>query len=318
MDYQVYPITKDHESAIHNLLKVKFLSALQVYPMLPDKFTTTAKLHPFVLKVTEQLGGFIVYQDRIPICFMSGFKLDRLFYERKGYYTPEWAHYIDETHIRGTYLLLETLYEELRATGHNQHSISLMNHQDGTILRLYDLGYASRCMDGHRLTSQAHDLKQPLDPAITVRLGTLADIPHISQLLDSFHNYMVGPKVLTGFHYPPANDTVPGWFEDDNTSIMVLCDENIPVGFIRLVIGESGGCDASYDQQTLGIFETFIAPSHQGKGYGALLIEAADIEASNYGMKRLATDWETTNFEGHGFWSKHFTPTIRSMVRTFG
>jgi GNAT superfamily N-acetyltransferase len=317
MNTVVKKMTINDKAQIIQLLIKKFNESCAGFTSLPDKFTKSENLEGYVDWMLNQQLGFVAYKKNQMVGFIFGIFLEKLFYSHSGVYTPEWGFYLDDNHHRENLLLLSEIYKEMLLTGHLQHSISVMNNQEKLQSFLFDNAYASRCIDANWLITEKKD----------VDLGSFAMVQasgfykdKMVELVKEHHEYMLAVPTLVGFSYDDEQEVVSNWLREENDVVWLLIDQtnNEVAGMIKTSIGTAGGCDVSYDEETLGIETTHLFDKYRGQGLAENMIKFIYNHAKAQGFKRLAVDYETQNPSANYFWKKYFTPTVRSLVRYIG
>lgn len=96
----------------------------------------------------------------------------------------------------------------------------------------------------------------------------------------------------------------------------IMMDENEYCGFIE-VNTRVDYVEGSDDSPVAYIEGIYIHPAHRHKGYGRLLIAAAEVWAKSHGLSQLCSDTEIENDESIGFHKANgFTEVSRIVCFT--
>lgn len=299
----IVKINQSHRGKISDLLRTKIIKAKEACPILPMTYVLD-KMDDYVEKILSCDGYIIEDKD----AFISFTYAGQLFYGKDGLYTAEWAHVLPED-PEVVCLLLEKSYDYMLANNLKDHTISYLEHRKDLHEFFFNMSYGSRCLDGHSpvLNKATND---------SIQLASHKYFDQLVSLLDCHHDYLNSTSAYLGMSFTDSKNLITKWLEESKLYIKVVNDQ--VQGMIYLNEGSSGGCAWSSDPQTLGIQTTQVLPEHQGQGIGRELIDFAHQHAKAKGFKRLAVDYESFNFKAHKLWSKNFTLTFRSVIRSLG
>lgn len=305
-------MTTIHKEKVSLLIIEKFKKSYDTFNMLPKKYVHVDDVSDLVNTMIDNKKAVVLIDDDI-IGFIDISYEGKLFYNKLGVYTTEWGNYFPENNIKGCLLLLNYLYDYMTEHQLLDHTISIMENEKELIETLFNMSYGSRCMDAHALVE-----KKSIKTDKTIRKATIDDLALLKELLKVHHKYLQMAPTLIGMKYGDEESTLLNWLNDDDITLLVMVEANKILGVMKTVKGESGGCDCSYDDKTLGIETTQLLTELQGQGLGKLFIDFVHDYGYQNGFKYLAVDYETMNPTAQYFWPKHFTPTVRSLIRSIG
>ena len=309
---RIEKMTMEHKEKVGLLIIEKFKKSYDTFIMLPRKYTLESDVSDLVNKMIKNEKAVVLIDEEI-IGFIDISYEGEMFYNKLGVYTTEWGNYLPENNLKGCLLLLTYIYDYMDEHKLLDHTISVMENEKGLIEKLFNMSYGSRCMDAHALIEH-----KSFKNEMIIREATMDDINDLKGLLATLHKHMQLPPTLIGMSYSEEELILKKWLRDDATRLWVMCDNSKVIGMIKTVNGVSGGCDCAADDKTLGIQDTIILSEVQGKGLGKCFIDHLHDYGYKNGFKYLAVDYETMNPTAQYFWPKHFTPTVRSLIRSIG
>jgi len=250
--------------------------------------------------------AFELREDGQPLGFISAYKLDKLFYGQKGYYTPElgWMYNNDYVVLN---LLLKALLADMAEEGYTHHAIGMFypDNED----QWFNYGYGIRKVDvsrkiGHEETEIALVNVKP------------EDIDVFYPLYQKLEQYMMGsPIFLTG---DDSKDACEKAIKDKKDKLFFLKKGETILGFTTLSETEAAGSPIFKDDKTMAIKGTYILEQYQGQGYGEKALCAIMNYSVEKGFEGLSTDFESYNLRALRFWPRFFAIAAKTFVRYIG
>jgi len=303
-------MTEKHEEEVLVVLLDKYRRIYKEVAVLPVKYNVD-QLRQLVEYMVKTNVGYVYIEDKV-VAFIHLTYVGELFYNKQGVYTAEWAHNLEDVDNLKGLMLLNKLYDYMLSNELKDHTISLFDHKKDFLMNLFNLSYGSRCLDAHMIVEKHHYTNNRMRKVIK------EDFTDLIGIIDEHHQHLIKPPTIIGRQFESALELLNEWYEEQNVHMYLLEVENQIIGMIKMVHGQSGGCDSSYNDKTLGIETTQLLSSHQNMGYGREMIDFMKAYAYDNGFTHIAVDFETMNYRANQFWLKSFEPTIRSLIRTIG
>lgn len=294
------------EQFIPSNLVLLWLDDLNRRNLFEDDFTMDDVLEK--LSHIEQKGSiFVLYEDNIAKAFISGYFLDKFFFNQKGVFTPEYGAYLSEN-IKYSVALFKVLYENMKQDGYTHHVIcNLIPSKDSF---LQDFSYASVVKDGLR----------KVDGILKSKISLEEIKENNKQLFFPLYkehiNYMSDSPIFLGERY--KKEDAISELEDESLMLLYAKDSKGVVGFTTLSKTKRAGSELLNRDTSLAIKGTHISQLMQNKGYGKELVKAIHNYAHENGFKYVVTDFESYNALANQFWPKHFDIVMNSYVRYIG
>lgn len=286
--------TKDYD-VILQLINKKLQAVYKSETILPVNQIDCLK--EALLNILKNHYGLIDVSKKT---FLLAYKVEDLFYNKKGLYTPEWGHNLEDQSLALDFLT--RLYEMMNKKSYVQHALS-----DFTIRGLdsfmFNNSYGSRCMDGHTMS-------QEKEVSNHIRRADPSDFDTLLSLFEEHQDDMNKPPALLGFDKKDPKEVIDQWFRDED-EILLYKDQ----AMMRITEGSSGGCLLGSNHETLGISTTQVSRNHRREGLASHLINYTLNQAFIRGFKHVTVDYETCNPGAHYLWTRYFKETIRSYLR---
>lgn len=152
---------------------------------------------------------------------------------------------------------------------------------------------------------------------LEVRLASVDDAETVSALNDEVHR--IHAAALPHLFKPPSPESFPPskvaeiLSDPDNRIYLAHLDKE-PVGYLFCQVRRRPKSSATYDRDQVYIHHVSVNRTHQKRGVGTVLFEAAIQLAEELGIRRLGLDVWSFNTEAITFFEKQGFGTDRFIM----
>ncbi|MGM0421319.1 MAG: GNAT family N-acetyltransferase [Bacillota bacterium] len=280
-------------------------------PILPGDNGYPHKLRERVAHLfIEGAGAAAVSRGEI-VGYLAGYKVDEMFGECKGIYSPLYGHGVSEGYNKQQ--LYQKLYqaaaEQWVKAGYLSHGLTLYAHDQISIDTLFRLGFGLRCVDAVRGVKENPVPQVDMD----IRKIELNDISSIAEL-HSKHNlyYRNSPIFMPNQVEDPIKDLTE-WIEQKNRHLWAAYMDGSSVGYMR--IEPTGETFISQHPQVMNITGAYVTEKFRDDNVASSLLAAVEEWLEQHEYRLLGVDYESLNILASNFWGKYFNPYTYSVVR---
>lgn len=279
-------------------------------PALPDAL---AKVDTVAERLSAMRGLAALEGDRLLGYLTAWSPIERFRRtERRGAYSPEWAH-ATVAHERAA--IYRALYRRASAAwaaeGCDVHAITLLASDRVGLDTWFWNGFGMGTVDGVRpmvpLGFRAPD-------GFSVRAARADDAPILATLDVEHARHYAEPPVFMAPRVPDAPDAWSAFLARPGNSAWLAEDADGPFGFLRFDREFDG---ASVVESATGVFISgaYVRPSQRQRGAATALLDAALGHYAVAGLAYCAVDFEAFNPEAAAFWPRHFRAVCCSLMR---
>ena len=227
--------------------------------------------------------------------------------ERRGAYSPEWAH---GTVAHGRAAIYRALYRRASAAwaaeGCDVHAITLLASDRVGLDTWFWNGFGMGTVDGVRPTVP---LGSRAPEGFSVRAARADDAPALATLDVEHARHYGEPPVFMAPRVPDAPDAWSAFLARPGNSAWLAEDAGGSFGFLRFDREFDG---ASVVESAAGVFISgaYVRPSQRQRGAATGLLDAALRHYAVAGLAYCAVDFEAFNPEAAAFWPRHFRPGV--------
>jgi len=288
-------------------LLIKYYDRHKSNEFLASNFTLDS-LEKDIIYLTNKGLGYVCIENEVPVGYILGYKIQNLFFNNAGIYTPDFAvYYEDETVL---YQLLKVYYEEMKLQGFTHHAMTLLSpHQDDFIVQM---GYGLRVMDGVRFPRKS----VVNDSSVSIKVVDNSDFDSLLPIFVEHNQYMSSSPIFLDTDEP--SEELYEILKDENKIIFKIQYHLETVGFSIVDKKFPAGGKYFKDDYTLAVKGTHIKTEFQNKHIGSRYIALLDNYCLDNSYHRLAVDYESANFLAANFWRKHYQICAKSYVKYLG
>jgi ribosomal protein S18 acetylase RimI-like enzyme len=232
---------------------------------------------------------------------------------RLGAYVPEWGHAAVD---KGKTTIYQTLYraaaEQWADAGCQVHAITLLAQDREAEQAWFWQGFGLAVVDAVRAVRPLGTLPQT---SLHIRQATVEDAAALT-ILDAEHwrHYSQPPIFMTARNGLDAAGNI-AFLSRPKNSILLACDGNDPIGFIRCDGHDFDGVAIVESDQTVAIAGAYVRSAYRGQRAATGLLDAALRHYEAKGFSCCALNFESFNPEAAALWLKYFEPVCYSLLR---
>jgi GNAT superfamily N-acetyltransferase len=307
---QLVPFRREHAPDAAAMFVASLDALRNDVPALSGALAATAT----VADRLADMSGFAAVEDgRLAGYLTSWFPIESFRdVDRTGAYSPEWAHGAvggDRAAIyRALYRAASAQWAAARC---DVHAITLLAGDDVTVDTWFWSGFGMGTVDGVRPMTP---LNRPAPVGYSVRAATVDDAPLLAGLHVEHNLHYTEPPVFMALR---AADDPDGWStfltQPGNTAWLAE-DSGGLFGYLRFDRAFTGA-DVTASDAGVFINGAYVRASHRRRGAATAMLDAALRHYADQGLECCAVDFEAFNPEAAAFWTRHFTPVCRSLMR---
>jgi ribosomal protein S18 acetylase RimI-like enzyme len=276
-------------------------------PFLAKNFTFESLLKDIAYLIDNGMGS-VFLQNNVPVGYLLGYKIKRLFFQEPGIYTPDFAVYYENDSV--LYRLLEEYYREMKKANFSHHAMTFLTPiQDDFLIQL---GYGLRVMDGVRFPQK--NIKN--DSLVSIDIASIHDFAVLLPLFTEHLQYMSNSPIFLEASNP--EEELLDILNEVDTVVFKIRYMSEVIGFSIIDKLHAPGGKYFKDNETLGIKGTHILSQFQNMQIGSKYIELLDNYCIENGFSRLAVDFESMNLLAFKFWSKQFHISAKTYLKYIG
>lgn len=258
----------------------------------------------------KQPIGWIAEKNRRVIGFMVGIRIGPLFGNDPGLVIPAHGWSVSGNHRSDTLrALLEQVLEESIRLGHMSIAWTIPAHDRSALKIARDWGMGNRCSDA--LISVMDVNPKPSPWHIEHLLPS--DLPRIASLhLAHTRFYRQAPMWMPSPDEDPLQD-LHEWMTGEDRSLYAAFDGTRAIGYLRTQ--PHAESYVSHHPQLRNITAAYVDPAYRQLGVATALLDHAQADLRERGMRWCGVDYETINPSGSRFWERHFVPYTVSLTR---
>lgn len=269
------------------------------------------------------MGAFT--RDETLAGFLGGFGVEDFRNLGRGFYAPDFCHGFaggtDGPELLTA--LYRSLAPELLKRDIRVHAAGCYASEPELASALVDVGFGRIVMDAAAPTTELRSNLGSTDTArgvtstngIRIRRAGEADAATLERLNASLADHIGASPIF----FPEARGTNEAgwraWLADSDHFTLMAERDGEPLGYIK---AEAPAFDVSYavhDETDLGINGMFVTENARRLGVGGLLLDELARTAEAEGKRMLSVDFESSNPEARGFWTRWFDPVTYSYER---
>jgi diamine N-acetyltransferase len=108
-------------------------------------------------------------------------------------------------------------------------------------------------------------------------------------------HHKLHPAIFKAFNREATTAAIEEFFKDPNCKAFIAWEDDLPVGYMILVVKEAKENAFHYNIRTLYIDQVCVPGQHRNKGAGAKLMQHAELVAKELGIEQLELDHWTAN-----------------------
>lgn len=308
-------LKNSHVKEVANIIVANYKNPRVALPILSDKYEGI-EMHIKRIERYVDNKNFLVAIDSGKVAgFINGFTINEFKGTAKGALSIRSLHGVAEGYDKN-YLYSE-LYRKVSDLWLNSncytHGVMLYVNDKDTIDSWVMNGFGMLVIDGVRSLEKI-DIPD-IDDDIVIRRAEVRDLINMEYLFKGIDKHLSSPPIY--LHVDTIEDYVgeyEEWLETEGNILWIAEKDNKSIGYLKTNTTEIN-MDELYDGHTMGINGAYVLPEYRGKHIMARLLNEAIHWATEKGLKRCSTDFESSNIEGRRFWLKHFTPYCYSVIR---
>ncbi len=129
-------------------------------------------------------------------------------------------------------------------------------------------------------------------------------IATLNSEVQELHHHM-HPEIFKPFSKEGIEAAIQSFLSDSNWKAFVAWDGEVPVGYIMLVLRETGDNAFHYNTRSLYIDQVGVSEKNRKLGIGQLLMNHAEQFAKENNITRLELDHWTANIIAANYFRKH-------------
>jgi len=308
-------LQKNNIEEIAKIISDNYKKAKLTLPLLSENFEN-AEMHVKMLERYIDSDEFIIAVDGEKVAgFISGFSINNFKGTAKGVLSIPALHGIAEGYDKD-YLYPELYRRACQMWVNSEcytHGVMVYVNDKDTIDTWMLNGFGMLVIDAVRPLEIITLPK--IEDNIVIRKAEEADLHQLAALFQGLDSHLASPPIYL-YNHRSENyvDKYSEWLKIEGNLLWVAELDKKIIGFIKTNTTEIN-MDELQDGATMGVSGAYVLPEYRGNHIMARLLNVATEWAIESGIKRCATDFETTNIEGRRFWLKHFTPYCYSMIR---
>ncbi|WP_027631912.1 GNAT family N-acetyltransferase [Clostridium hydrogeniformans] len=304
-----------HVKEVANIILANYKKARLAMPILSDKYENI-EVHLKEIEKYVDNKNFVVAIDSGKVAgFINGFIINEFKGTAKGVLSIPSLHGVADGYDK------KYLYSELyRRVSHLWVGLDCYTH--GVMVYLNDKRVIDTwVMNGFGML--VVDAVRPLEKIdipninnnILIKKADIRDIINMEHLFKGINKHLSSSPIYL-YNSTSENyiDEYREWIKTEGNNLWIAEINNKIIGYLKTNTTEIN-MDELDDNCTMGINGAYVLPEYRGNHIMARLLNIATDWAIENGLKRCATDFESANIEGRGFWLKYFTPYCYSMIR---
>ena len=143
-------------------------------------------------------------------------------------------------------------------------------------------------------------------------------IAALNSEVQELHHYM-HPEIFKPFNKKGIEAAIQSFLTDSNWNAFVAWDGETPVGYMMLVLRETGDNAFHYNTRSLYIDQVGVPEKNRNLGIGQLLMNHAELFAKENNITRLELDHWTANTVAANYFRKHgYVLSKERLVKQIG
>lgn len=249
--------------------------------------------------------------------YLGALPVDNFRNSGPGYFGPDWCHgTITEADPAST---IRQLYRELAprliSLGARIHAFGFYDSDSEMLHAMALTGFGRIVIDAARPTKVLLDVLQHKSNGIEIYRAGTRDAQTLSRLEAVLAKHIESAPVFMPNKQARNPDAWTDWLLNPSHIVLLARKQSNYVGFIKAEAPQFDVTYAVHDPSTLAINGMYVDAESRREGVGMSLLQALVQYADSTGKQMVSVDFETTNLEAYGFWTRWFTPVSWCVER---
>ena len=249
--------------------------------------------------------------------FLGAFPIENFRNAGAGSVGPDWCHGASRGIGLGEAcrLLYRELAPRLLSLGCPIHAFSFYDSESEAVDAMELTGFGCVVLDAARPTAELLEELPSVSGGVAVRRAGPEDATELARLDAGLAAHIAAsPVSMPNTRGRGAAEWAAWLSEADHIGLLALRGGRI-VGFIKAQEPQFDVSYAVHDASTLAINGMYVEAASRRTGVGCRLLGALARGAAAAGKTVVSVDFETTNLEAYGFWTRWFKPVTWSLER---